>query len=153
QEAATNPGQPWWLILLQRLAIWGVFFAVLYLARDFFFVAFMTFLFSYLTLAVVGRGMQRLSPAPGRPGVRRLLVGGVLVLGALGPARRRCPGRPLAARTGAAPRRLVQPGHSRGGGFPPPARLGGPFGVPDEIRWAGRPQVSAGAGRVPPERR
>ena len=71
---------PAWLVLLKRLGIWGLFLLVMYLARDFFFTAFMTFLFSYLTLAVVGWGMRRLSPDQERPGLRRLLTVGVFVL-------------------------------------------------------------------------
>src|SRR6516162_9250788 len=72
---------PWnWAELLKKLAIWGLFLAALYLARDFFFTAFMTFLFCYLTLAVVGWGMKRLSPGHERPGLRRLLTVGVFVL-------------------------------------------------------------------------
>jgi predicted PurR-regulated permease PerM len=67
-------------VVLRRLAIWILFLAVVYLARDFFFTAFMTFLFSYLTLAVVGRGMQRLSPDRERPWLRRLLTVSVFVL-------------------------------------------------------------------------
>jgi predicted PurR-regulated permease PerM len=66
--------------LLNRIAIWGLFLLVLYLARDFFFTAFMTFLFCYLTLAVVGRLMKRLSPDRERPWLRRLLTVGVFVL-------------------------------------------------------------------------
>jgi predicted PurR-regulated permease PerM len=69
-----------WQRLLGKLAIWGLFVAVLYLARDFFFTAFMTFIFCYLTLAVVGWGMRRLSPDRERPGLRRLLVVAVFVL-------------------------------------------------------------------------
>jgi predicted PurR-regulated permease PerM len=74
------PGQPSWPGVLKRLAIWGLFLAALYVARDFFFTGFMTFLFSYMTLAVVGRGMQRLSPNRERPGLRRLLTVAVFVL-------------------------------------------------------------------------
>jgi predicted PurR-regulated permease PerM len=67
-------------VLLNRLAIWGLFLAVLYLARDFFLTAFLTFLFCYLTLAVVGRVMKRLSPQHERPWLRRLLTVAVFVL-------------------------------------------------------------------------
>jgi predicted PurR-regulated permease PerM len=77
---AAIPGPPSWPVVLKRLAIWGLFLAALYVARDFFFTAFMTFLFSYLTLAVVGRGMQRLSPDRERPWLRRLLTVSVFVL-------------------------------------------------------------------------
>lgn len=58
----------------KRLGIWAGFLALVYLARDFFFAAFMTFLFCYLTLAVVARGMRRLSPDRERPALRRLLT-------------------------------------------------------------------------------
>ncbi len=50
-------------MLGKRLAIWGLFLALLYLTRDFFFIAFMTFLFSYLALAVVGWIMNAFFPA------------------------------------------------------------------------------------------
>lgn len=80
---ATAVASPAWLGLLKRLAIWGLFLLVMYLARDFFFTAFMTFLFSYLTLALVGLGMRRLSPGQERPGMRRLLTFGVFLLGPL----------------------------------------------------------------------
>jgi predicted PurR-regulated permease PerM len=66
--------------LLKKLAIWTLFFVVLYLARSFFFVAFMTFLFSYLTLILVGWGMKRLSPGKESPGLRRILTLGVFVV-------------------------------------------------------------------------
>jgi predicted PurR-regulated permease PerM len=65
---------------LKKLGIWGLFLFVLYLARDFFFVAFMTFLFSYLTLAVVGWAMKRLSPGRERAWLRRLLTVGVFLV-------------------------------------------------------------------------
>jgi predicted PurR-regulated permease PerM len=68
------------LELVKKLAIWGAFLAVLYLARHFFFIAFMTFLFCWLTLAVVGWGMRRLARGQERPGLRRLLTVGVFIL-------------------------------------------------------------------------
>lgn len=40
------PGVPW-PRLATRLAIWALFLLLLYLVRDFFFFAFMTFLFSF----------------------------------------------------------------------------------------------------------
>jgi predicted PurR-regulated permease PerM len=67
-------------LLLKKLAIWGLFLAVLYLARDFFFTAFMTFMFCYLTLGLVGWAMRRLSPDRDRPGLHRLLTVAVFVL-------------------------------------------------------------------------
>jgi predicted PurR-regulated permease PerM len=75
--------QPASVVLLKRLLIWALFLMLLYLARDFFFTAFMTFLFSYMTLAVVGWGMSRLSPDRDRPALRRLLIVGVFVLAPL----------------------------------------------------------------------
>jgi predicted PurR-regulated permease PerM len=66
--------------LVKKLAIWAAFLALLYLARDFFFTAFMTFLFCYLTLAVVGWAMKRLSPQQERLWLRRLLTVGVFLL-------------------------------------------------------------------------
>src|ERR1700751_4299357 len=75
---ATGPSA--WAVRLKKLAIWALFLAVLYLARDFFFTAFMTFMFSYLTLALVGLGMRRLSPGRERPGLRPLLTGALFVL-------------------------------------------------------------------------
>jgi predicted PurR-regulated permease PerM len=76
-------GQATWSLVLKRVAIWALCLAVLYLARDFFFAAFMTFLFSYFTLALVGWGMKRLSPDRERPALRRLLTAAVFVLGPL----------------------------------------------------------------------
>jgi hypothetical protein len=69
-----------WPVLIKRLAIWALFLGLVYLVRDFFFIAFMTFLFCYLTLAVVGWGMKRLAPGQERPGLRRLLTVAVFVL-------------------------------------------------------------------------
>src|SRR5262252_4978336 len=62
------------VVLLKRMYIWALFLVLLYLARDFFFMAFMTFLFCYFTLAVVGWGMRRLSPDRDRPVLRRVLT-------------------------------------------------------------------------------
>lgn len=64
----------------KKLAIWAGFLALVYLARDFFFTAFMTFLFCYLTLAMVNLAMGWLSPTRERPGLRRLLTVSVFVL-------------------------------------------------------------------------
>src|SRR5262245_2590997 len=66
--------------LVKKLAIWALFLLVLYLARDFFFTAFMTFMFSYVILALVGWGMQRLAGGQERPGLRRLLTVALFVL-------------------------------------------------------------------------
>jgi predicted PurR-regulated permease PerM len=81
--ASGNPGRLPWPELLKRLAIWALFFVLIYLTRDFFFVAFMTFMFSYLALAVVGWVMRRLSPHRDRPGMRRLVTVAVFVLAPL----------------------------------------------------------------------
>jgi predicted PurR-regulated permease PerM len=67
-------------LLLKKLAIWALFLGLVYVARDFFFTAFMTFLFCYLTLAVVGWAMKRLSPDQERAWLRRLLTVAVFVL-------------------------------------------------------------------------
>src|SRR5438067_805041 len=72
-----------WPALVRRLAVWCLFLLVLYLTRDFFFVAFMTFLFCYLTLALVGWGMKKLSPDRDRLWLRRLLTVGVFAVGPL----------------------------------------------------------------------
>ncbi len=66
--------------LLKKLGIWCLFLAVLYLARDFFFTAFMTFIFCYLTLAVVDFVMKRLSPGKERLRLRSLVTVAVFVL-------------------------------------------------------------------------
>jgi predicted PurR-regulated permease PerM len=78
--AAEARRPPSWLVVLKHLASWALCLAVLYVARDFFFTAFMTFLFSSMTLAVVGRGMQWLSPDRERPGLRRVLTVSVFML-------------------------------------------------------------------------
>jgi predicted PurR-regulated permease PerM len=69
-----------WQGLLKTLAVWGLFLLLVYLARDFFFTAFMTFMFCYLTLALVGLGMRWLAGGRERPGLRRLLTVAVFVL-------------------------------------------------------------------------
>jgi predicted PurR-regulated permease PerM len=73
--------------LLKKLAVWFLFFTFLYLTREFFFTGFMTFLFSYLALAVIGWCMRRLPvgrtanlPDEDRPGLRRLVTVAVFVL-------------------------------------------------------------------------
>src|SRR5437016_5380644 len=73
-----------WPVVLRRLAIWTLLLAFLYLARDFFLTGFLTFLFSYLALAVVGQVMKRLSPSRERPWLRRWLTVAVFVLVPLG---------------------------------------------------------------------
>jgi len=73
-----SPSQP--LSTSKRLAIWAAFLFLVYLIRDFFFLAFMTFMFSYLALAGVAWGMRRISPNADRPALRRLLTVAVFVL-------------------------------------------------------------------------
>jgi predicted PurR-regulated permease PerM len=73
----SGPARPSWPVLARKGVIWCLFLALVYVARDFFFTAFMTFLVCYLTLAVVGWGMRRLAPDRDRPGLRRLLTAGV----------------------------------------------------------------------------
>ena len=76
---AANPDRAAGPMVLKRLAIWGAFLGIVYLARDFFFVAFMTFMISYLALSLVQWGMAWLGPRWDRPGVRRLMTIGVFV--------------------------------------------------------------------------
>ncbi|MBX7104179.1 MAG: AI-2E family transporter [Gemmataceae bacterium] len=73
-----------WQAVAQRLAIWGGFFVLLRLTRDFFFIGFMTFLFSYLALTIIGRAMSRLSPDRDRPVVRKLMTVALFLLAPLG---------------------------------------------------------------------
>jgi predicted PurR-regulated permease PerM len=82
-EAPSQSVRPGWPAVLKRLAIWGAFLALVYLTRDFFFLAFMTFLFSYLALTLVGWVMRRLSPDRERPGLRRLVTVAVFVIAPL----------------------------------------------------------------------
>lgn len=79
-QAASAAQQVAILLFLKKLLIWCLFLLVIYLARDFFFMAFMTFMFSYLTLATVGWGMRRLSPGRERPWLRRGLTVAFFVL-------------------------------------------------------------------------
>jgi hypothetical protein len=67
-------------VVLRKPAVWVLFLAAVYVARDFFFTAFMTFLFSYVALALVGWGTRRLAPGRDRPALRRLLTVAVIVL-------------------------------------------------------------------------
>lgn len=80
-ESEESQRDPTWQRLVKRLAIWGFFLLVLYLVRDFFFTAFMTFMFSYVVLALVELGMKRLAGGQERPGLRRLLTVAVFVIG------------------------------------------------------------------------
>jgi predicted PurR-regulated permease PerM len=87
QESVNTPpvvGTPSpWTRLSKRLVIWGCFFLLLYLIRDFMFVAFMTFIISYIALHAVDFGLRRLSPARERIWLRRLLTLTVFILGPL----------------------------------------------------------------------
>jgi predicted PurR-regulated permease PerM len=80
EETPTKSSPVPWPVILRRLTIWTILFTFLYLARDFFFTGFMTFLFSYLALALVNLAMKRLSPDRERPALRRLLTLAVFVL-------------------------------------------------------------------------
>ena len=73
------PGWQRAIEVLKKLVIWGLFFAVVYLARDFFFLAFMTFLFSYMALTVIHWTMNRFWPGKNLPGIRRLITLGVFL--------------------------------------------------------------------------
>lgn len=68
------PGWVMALLLFKKLVIWGLFFAIIYLGREFFFLGFMTFIFSYMALHVVNWWMNRLWPGRDFPGRRKLLT-------------------------------------------------------------------------------
>jgi hypothetical protein len=77
----TTPVRAESTLLLKKLGIWAAFLALLYLARDFFFVAFMTFMFSYVTVLLVGWAMRHLSRGGReRAGLRPLLTVAVFLL-------------------------------------------------------------------------
>jgi predicted PurR-regulated permease PerM len=82
-STAGNLQPPPWQLVVRRLVIWGLFLLLVYVTRDFFFIAFMTFMFSYLALAVVGWGLKKWAPGGDRPRTRRLLTLGIFVLGPL----------------------------------------------------------------------
>lgn len=75
----STPSSAHTLNLLKKLAIWGLFFFVIYLTRDFFFLAFMTFLFSYMALALADVLARRLKLAPENTRSRRLLILGIFI--------------------------------------------------------------------------
>ena len=75
----TRQGSPAWVGIVKKLAIWAGFLLFIYLTRDFFFAGFMTFIFCYLTLALVDWGMSKLSPGREKPWLRRLLTVGVFM--------------------------------------------------------------------------
>lgn len=74
-----HPGTPR-ALLLKRAAIWAAFFVIVYLARNFFFTAFMTFVSSYTILSVVSAAMRRISPDHDRSILRKLITIGVFLL-------------------------------------------------------------------------
>jgi predicted PurR-regulated permease PerM len=74
------PKPSFWPVILRKLVIWALFFLVVYLARDFFFTAFMTFMFTYVVVTLVGWGMKRFAQGQERPGLWRLLVLATFVL-------------------------------------------------------------------------
>ncbi|HQR06929.1 MAG TPA: AI-2E family transporter [Gemmatales bacterium] len=77
--ATTTPSSAYSLNVLKKLAIWGLFFFVLYVTRDFFFLAFMTFLFSYMALALADSLSRKLKLSPENPRSRRLLILGIFI--------------------------------------------------------------------------
>lgn len=79
-ERAPLPDWRRTLEIVKKLVIWGFFFAAIYLAREFFFLAFMTFLFSYMTISLVDGVMHRFWPGRDLPGVRKLITLGVFFL-------------------------------------------------------------------------
>lgn len=79
EVAEAAPAAPW-PAALRKAVIWGAFFLVLYLARDFFFVAFMTFVFCYVALGAVGWAMRRFAPDGERVWLRRLLTVAMFLL-------------------------------------------------------------------------
>jgi len=78
-KADLLPGWQRAIEVIKKLVIWGLFFAIIYLARDFFFLAFMTFLFSYIALNLIHWTMNRFWPGRELPGVRRLVTLGVFL--------------------------------------------------------------------------
>lgn len=75
----SNPSSAHTLNVLKKLAIWGLFFLAIYLTRDFFFLAFMTFLFSYMALALADSIGRRLKLSSENPRSRRLLILGIFI--------------------------------------------------------------------------
>lgn len=75
--------------ILRKIGVWILFLALFYMVRNFFFMAFATFVISYLALNAVQFGMDRLSRGREKAWLRRLLTVGVflfvpLVLAGLG---------------------------------------------------------------------
>lgn len=86
QESVDAPRAATWPVppaVYKRVAIWTLFLAGVYLISSFFFVAFMTFMFSYMTLAVVNAAMARLSARHERTWLRRSLVVALFILAPL----------------------------------------------------------------------
>lgn len=75
------PPPSWsWPVVIKRLVIWSAFLVVLRVTRDFFFIGFMTFLFSYLALTTLGWALNRLAPNRDLPLLRRLLTIAIFLL-------------------------------------------------------------------------
>lgn len=81
-------------IYWERIVVWGVFFGVLYLLRDFLFVLLMTFLISYVVRGFVSQFLRRLRIRSDRPIVEKaatlfayivLFFSMVVVINLLGP--------------------------------------------------------------------
>ena len=75
-----SPDRPGWPPLIRKTAIWAPFLAFCYLMRDFLVLGLMTFVFCFVTLAVVRWGMRWFSPGRERPWLRRLLTAAVYVV-------------------------------------------------------------------------
>ncbi|QDU88010.1 hypothetical protein Pla175_13790 [Pirellulimonas nuda] len=79
--AALPRVSPSWGRIAKRALIWALFLLLIYATRDFFAIAFMTFLFSYLALSIVDRCVARLAPGSQSAGLRRLLTLAVFLVG------------------------------------------------------------------------
>ena len=77
---AMAPSAMKWTVVARKATVWALFLFLLYLAADFFFTAFMTFMFSYASLALVELGMKLLSSGVERRWVRVLLTLAVFVV-------------------------------------------------------------------------
>ncbi|MEW4489512.1 AI-2E family transporter [Thalassoglobus sp. JC818] len=64
----------------QRWVIWGLFIFLVYELRDFFFIAFVTFLLCYIVRAIVTALTKRLSPGHERVWLDRLLTLGTFAV-------------------------------------------------------------------------
>lgn len=81
--ALSNPPPAPGLSTWKRLTVWAAFIALVYVTRDFFFLAFMTFMFCYLALTLVNWIMRRIAPGAERPALRRFVTLGIFFLGPL----------------------------------------------------------------------